>query len=79
MVTPPLFSRPPLSRGVLNHFRAMLRRRDWLEGRCAVGESQNRNLSYDEAELAAIKWALRELLKKYGVTEEEIPLKRNVL
>jgi hypothetical protein len=74
----PLFSRPPLDTKVKKHFQALLRRRDWLEGRCAVGAEGNKSLSFDEAELSALKWALAVLFKRYGITEAEIPLKKNM-
>jgi hypothetical protein len=56
----------------------LIRRRDWIEGRCAVKADKGENVSYDEAELSALKWALPILFKRYGITEEQIPPKRNI-
>lgn len=43
------------------HFRALRKRRDWLEARVAVGAEEGKVLYFDELELAALKWALEEL------------------
>lgn len=38
--------------------RALRRRRDWLEARTAVANMEGKDLTLDEQELAALKWAL---------------------
>src|SRR5664279_2661884 len=35
------------------------RRCDWLEARIAIGESRGEKVSYDVAELSALRWAIR--------------------
>ena len=37
------------------------RRCDWLEARIAIGESTGYNMSYDVAELSALRWAIRRI------------------
>ena len=34
------------------------RRCDWLEARIAIGESKGRNMSFDVAELSALRWVI---------------------
>jgi uncharacterized coiled-coil protein SlyX len=37
------------------------RRCDWLEARIAIGESRGQEVSYDVAELSALRWAIRRI------------------
>ena len=37
------------------------RRCDWLEARIAIGESRGEKMSYDVAELSALRWAIRRI------------------
>ena len=37
------------------------RRCDWLEARIAIGESREQDVSYDVAELSALRWAIRRI------------------
>jgi uncharacterized coiled-coil protein SlyX len=37
------------------------RRCDWLEARIAIGESTSEKVSYDVAELSALRWAIRRI------------------
>ena len=37
------------------------RRCDWLEARIAIGESRGKKMSYDVAELSALRWAIRRI------------------
>jgi hypothetical protein len=55
-----------------------MRRRDWLEARAAKKAFEGAVASYDEGELSAIKFALDVLFKRYGIKEEDVPLKRNM-
>jgi hypothetical protein len=38
--------------------RRLERRCDWLEARIAIGESRGHDMSYDIAELSALRWAI---------------------
>jgi len=38
--------------------RRLERRCDWLEARIAIGESRGHDMSYDVAELSALRWAI---------------------
>jgi uncharacterized coiled-coil protein SlyX len=66
--------------------RRLERRCDWLEARVAIGESRGHNLSYDVAELSALRWAIRritvgpeQLWDLNGRLEEKIAKQRLVI
>src|ERR1700693_4620153 len=63
------------------------RRCDWLEARIAIGESRGEKVSYDVAELSALRWAIRrittatpeQLWKLILQLEEKIARQRRVI
>jgi hypothetical protein len=50
-----------MSTSDVKHLKMLKRRADHLAGRI----EDNPNLSYDQAELSALRWAVRELEKKH--------------
>jgi hypothetical protein len=44
-----------------DRLRRLERRADWLEARCATAHSRGRRLDLDEAELSALRWAIKQL------------------
>ena len=49
--------------------RRLERRCDWLEARIAMGESRGEKVSYDIAELSALRWAIKRIMT---VTPEQL-------
>ena len=57
-----------MDKGERRRLRRLERRCDWLEARIAIGEARGDNISYDVAELSALRWVLRRIT----VTPEQL-------
>jgi hypothetical protein len=53
--------RTPDDAEIQRHFRALRKRRDWLQARVAIRAEKGEDSYFDEMELAALNWALEEL------------------
>jgi uncharacterized coiled-coil protein SlyX len=50
-----------MDRSERRRLKRLERRCDWLEARIAIGESRGEKMSYDVAELSALRWAIRRI------------------